>query len=60
MSFVYYILLGLLWIITCIGLGIYINAIGFKGKSHHVIGLTSIFISYIIGIFMLLAIIILS
>lgn len=60
MSFVYYILLGMLWIITCIGLGMYINAIGFKEKSHHVIGLTSIFISYIIGIFMLLAIIILS
>lgn len=60
MSFVYYILLGILWIITCIGLGMYINARGFKAKNHHVIGLTSIFIFYIVGVFMLFAIIIFS
>jgi hypothetical protein len=60
MSFVYYILLGILWIIACIGLGMYINARGFKGKNHHVIGLTSIFIFYIVGIFMLFAIIVFS
>jgi len=60
MSFISYILLGLFWIIVCIGLGVYINARGFKGKNHHVIGLTSIFISYIVGIFMLFAIIIFS
>jgi hypothetical protein len=60
MSFINYILLGLFWIIVCIGLGVYINARGFKGKNHHVIGLTSIFIFYIVGIFMLFAIIVFS
>jgi hypothetical protein len=60
MSFFNYILLGIFWIIICIGLGVYINARAFKGKNHHVIGLTSIFIFYIIGVFMLFAIIVFS
>jgi hypothetical protein len=60
MSFIYYILLGLFWILICIGLGMYINAIGFSKKNHHVIGLKGIFISYIVGILMLLAIIVFS
>lgn len=60
MSFINYILLAFFWIIVCIGLGVYINARKFKGKSHYVIGLTSIFIFYLIGIFMLFAIIVFS
>lgn len=60
MSFINYIFLGLFWIIVCIALGIYINARGFKGKNHHVFGLTSIFVFYIVGVFMLFAIIIFS
>ncbi len=50
-----YVLIGVFWVITCICLGLYINAIGFKGKKHHVFGLKTIFISYLIGIFMLFA-----
>ena len=60
MSFLNYILIGLLWVVVCIGLGLYINSIGIKQKSQYVIGLTSIFISYIVGVFMLFVIIICS
>ncbi len=57
MELYYYILLGLFWIVICIGLGRYIHARGFKGKNHHVFGLKTIFISYVIGIIMLFGII---
>lgn len=57
MELQYYILLGLFWIVICIGLGGYIHARGFKGKNHHVFGLKTIFISYVIGIIMLFGII---
>ncbi len=58
MELFYYILLGLFWIVVCVGLGFYINGKGFSGKKHHVFGLATIFISYIFGICMLFAIIV--
>lgn len=57
MGLFYYILLGLFWVVVCIGLGLYIHARGFKGKNHHVFGLKTVFISYIIGVIMLFSII---
>lgn len=60
MNFINYILLGLFWIIICIGLGIYINPRSGKGKTRHTIGLTSIFVFYIVGVVMLFAVIIFS
>lgn len=57
---IYYILLGLFWVIVCLGLGLYINAKGFNEKNHHIFGLKTIFISYLIGVFMLFAIIVFS
>jgi hypothetical protein len=60
MDLIYYILLGLFWIVVCIALGLYINAKGFRGKNHHIFGLKTIFISYLIGVFMLFAIILFS
>lgn len=60
MALFYYILIGLFWIVVCIGLGLYINAKGFSGKNHHVFGLRTIFVSYLVGIFMLAAILIFS
>lgn len=56
----YYILLGLFWIIVCVGLGLYINGKGFLGKKQHTLGLKSIVVSYLIGICMLFAIIVFS
>ncbi len=58
MGLFYYFLLGLSWVAVCIVLGLYINARGFAGKKHHVIGLKTIFISYLIGVSMLVAIIV--
>ena len=60
MDLIYYILIGLLWIVVCIGLGFYINAKGFRGKNHHIFGLKTVFISYLIGVIMLFTIIIYS
>jgi hypothetical protein len=60
MDLFYYILLGLFWIVVCIGLGLYINGKGFSGRKHHTFGLKSIVVSYIIGICMLFTIIIFS
>lgn len=54
-----YILLGLFWILVCIGLGVYITAKGFEKNNHHTIGLASILVSFVVGIFMLFTILIL-
>lgn len=58
MELFYYILLGLFWIIACIGLGLYINGKIFVGNRQYSVGLKSIVVSYVIGISMLVAIIV--
>ena len=54
-----YILLAFFWVLVCVSIGLYINGIGMKEKSHYKVGFVTIGISYFIGICLLLAIIIL-
>lgn len=48
-----YIFLAILWILVCIGLGIYITGTGLSAKKQYSIGLKTIFISYLLGVCML-------
>jgi hypothetical protein len=55
-----YILLGLLWVAACLGLGAYIRAGHFSSRNYTMIGLSSIFVFYLIGVILLFVIIIMS
>lgn len=46
----FYLLLGVLWIATCVLLGRYIMGIGISSKKQVTIGLKAILVSYLIGI----------
>lgn len=48
-----YILLAILWILVCVGLGIYITGMGLSAKKQYSIGLKTIFITYLLGVCML-------
>jgi hypothetical protein len=48
-----YLSLGLLWIVACLAVGLYINGKGMSDKWHYRFGLKTIIISYLVGIFLL-------
>lgn len=50
MEFGYYLLIGALWIATCVFLGLYILGKGLSGKQHFTIGLSGILASYLLGL----------
>lgn len=54
-----YLILAVFWVLICLSIGLYINGIGMKEKSHYKIGFVTIGVSYFIGICLLIAVIIL-
>lgn len=55
----YHYLLGLLWIVACIFLGLYVRGRSISGKRHYKGGLKAIVVSYLVGLCLLFAAIIL-
>jgi hypothetical protein len=55
-----YILIALVWAILCGLTGLYINGIGLSSKGHIKLGFITIGISYCIGLFALIGILIFS
>lgn len=51
---------GLLWIVVCILLGLYVRGRGLSGKKHYSIGFKAIVLSYLCGLCLLFLAIILS
>ena len=52
-----YILFGVLWVGACLLIGLYIIGKGMTDRSHFGIGLKTILISYLLGIFLLFTLI---
>jgi len=53
-----YFFLAALWILICVGLGLYIAGVGLNGKRQYNIGLKAILTGYILGGGMLLVILV--
>lgn len=51
----YHYLFGALWILACILLGMYVRGKNISGEKHYAIGLKAILFSYLLGLFLLLA-----
>lgn len=51
----YHYLLGIVWIVTCILLGLYVRGRSISGKTHYAIGLKAIIVSYLLGLCLLFA-----
>ncbi|MBL7931161.1 MAG: hypothetical protein JNL60_04645 [Bacteroidia bacterium] len=49
----YHYLLGILWIVTCIFLGLYVRGRSLNGKKQYSIGLKAIIVSYLLGLCLL-------
>lgn len=56
----YHYLLGILWIIACMLLGMYVRGKSISGRKHYSIGLKAIFFSYLFGLCLLFVAIVMS
>lgn len=50
--------MAVLWVLICLGIGIYINGVGLREKQHYKIGFFTMGVSYLIGVVLLAVIII--
>ena len=52
-----YFILGLVWTLLCLGIGLYISGIGVSPEQQIKIGFRTMVITFLVGAFMLIAII---
>lgn len=55
----YHYLLGVLWMVSCVFLGMYVRGRSISGRKHYAIGLKAILFSYLFGLCLLFLAIIL-
>lgn len=60
MSLHHYFILAAVWIVICIGIGIFITGKGLSKQQHYTIGLKTMLISYALGICLLFIVITMS
>ncbi|MBS1652863.1 MAG: hypothetical protein JSU07_12715 [Bacteroidetes bacterium] len=55
-----YIIIGLLWALFCVAIGLYISAYKIKAKTHYMAGFITIGVTFLIGLGMLIGAIAIS